>query len=96
MTPVCSILLTVDSPIPESDEPLTELRPDRLHQADQGWSINLPALELMPEMESAVTGQLQHRPLGAGPPVLAAQARASRIASALQHALEVAPDVAVA
>jgi hypothetical protein len=32
----------------------------------------------VPEVEGKVTGQLQHRPLGAGPPVLAAQARASK------------------
>jgi len=42
-------LLGDRGPISESDEPLAELCPDRLHQADQGWSINLPALELMPE-----------------------------------------------
>lgn len=70
--------------IPQGFQSPPDIGLDRLHLPHQGLSVDLVALELVPQVEGLVTGELQHAALG------------SRLARALQHALEVAPDVAVA
>jgi len=71
-------------PIPQDFQPLPDLVLDGFGAADQLLAADLTPFELVPQVESAVAGQLQHASLGSG------------FAHALQHALEVPTDVAVA
>jgi len=68
----------------EDGQPLPHLVLDRSCPPDQLVAGDLLPLELVPQMEDSVAGQLQHAALGSG------------FAHALQHALEISPDVAVA